>query len=196
MKLKSNEEPIKMKKLPHNFKPLLKELSGINLSGKKNYGDTIETFIKINGILDKNECEPYDMDNVIKNYRVQTDVLPIVRDLKKFTYVKNKMVFEHARRSPEWKKCLKNLKKFALTSFDGYVHTKDVEQAFVSVLKKYSKHWLGFWSIVTLEDSGKIDKINVFDIHDKDLFLYYLSKKIPHKLTDFETKKRIALIEE
>jgi hypothetical protein len=196
MKIKSMEESTKMKKLPHNFKPLLKELSTINLSEKKNYSETIETFIKINGILDKNKCEPYDMDNVIKNYRIKTDVLPIVRDLKKFTYAKNKMVFEQARQSPEWTKCLKNLKKFALTNFDGYIHTADVEQALISVFKKYSKHWLGFWSIITLEDSGKINKINLFDIHDKDLFLFNLSKKIPHKLTDPETKKRISLIKE
>lgn len=180
-----------MKKLPHNFRPALDKIAKVVTDGKESYRRVIGRFNQMNQILEKYECEPYDMDRVLHEYRRDNELSSLVEKLRSFTYRKNKLVFRKVIGSKEWKSCLKSLKQLANSEFKKYVHTADVEKGLMSVMKRYGKHWLGFWSLVQLDSKGKVERVNLIDHGDRDRFLKSVYDRTKNEFVHCETRNRV-----
>lgn len=164
-----------MKKLPHGFRPALEKIGKLDNFGKeKSAAEIFESYQNINRILKEQRCEFYDMNNVIHNYNTNSAILPIVNTLRKIMSKRNRLIFKKAARCPEWDKCLKRLKKSASRDLDRYVHTKEVENGLIRVLQNYADHWLGFWTIIDVSESGGINSVELFDTDDQKMFLSHL----------------------
>ena len=60
-----------MKRLPVNFGNTLDEIDGeIQFNKKPTYSQIMKSYNNINDILDKNKCEPYDLNNILMNYKM------------------------------------------------------------------------------------------------------------------------------
>lgn len=181
-----------MKRLPANFKPTLEDIETVfSFNNEMGYESVISTYNRINQILQDNNCEFWDMNNVINNYKHNGKMTPLIKDLRSFARHKNREIFNRARSSPYWTKCLKRLKKYSNDNLDFYVHTRTAEEAFVDVMRYYAKNWLGFWSIIKIDSHGTITNISLFDQADRDMFLAAVADRTEWKFKSNDMAKRV-----
>jgi len=167
-----SDNNMSMKRLPQNFRPVINKISKIpGLGDEKDYKDMVSSYNQINNILEEEGGEYYDINNVIHQYRIQNDVLPVVMRIRKLMKHRNKTVYQMATKTEHWTQCLKRLKKIAIKDTGKYVHTKVVVEAFIKTLKPYADHWMGFWTTINTDHDGNIVDVELFDAEDLRNFL-------------------------
>lgn len=166
-----------MKKLPQNFRPVIDKIAKIpGLGTEKNYAAIKSSYNQINKILEESGCECYDLNNVIQNYRVNNEILPIVMKIKRLMKHRNKELYQQAVKSEHWTTCLKKLKKLAISETGRYVHTKEVRDSLDKTLEPYANHWNGYWTVFNSNEVGDIVGVELFDHGDLERFLSLLKK--------------------
>lgn len=167
-----------MKRLPNNFKPVLDEVKSIFVyENNMSFSDINNKYNRINKIFKKNECEPYDVNNMLDKYSIDGCYADIVKDMRKLTQKRNKEILTKVYKSSKWNKFIKDIKNDLKNEYKVYVKTVDIRDGLLHVLKKYKDNWLGFWSIIDISENGRINKFKLFDIDDQSELKRYLRKR-------------------
>lgn len=178
-----------MKRLPDHFRPALDDIQkNIKFDMESSYKDINKCYRKINKTFENYNCEPYDVNNVLTKYNIDNKYNEIVDNMRDLTHKRNRNIVKNLYRTPEWIQFLKTQKKEMNGLFTDYVHLKDIEDGIIDVMKKYKSDWLGFWSIIDVDDSGGIKDVNLFDKDDIDSLVKYLRTKKKYKK---KTKKEL-----
>lgn len=178
-----------MKRLPDHFRPALDDIQkNINFDMESSHENVHKCYRKINKTFENYNCEPYDVNNVLTKYNVDNKYNEIVDNMRNLTHKRNKNTIRTLYKTPEWTQFLKAQKKEMNVLFSDYIHLKDVEEGIINVMKKYKSDWLGFWSMIDIDDSGGIKNINLFDKDDIGLLVKYLRTK---KKYNKKTKKQL-----
>ena len=176
-----------MKRLPDNFRPALDEIAkSFKYSSDMSNEEINKNYKKINQIFTSNNCESYDINNVLHNYHIDNSYSDVVSDMRKLTIHRNKGIVRKLYKTKAWVSFLGKMKGDMNELYSDYIHKTDVENGVVSIMKKYSDNWLGFWSLIDMTEGGEIKDINLIDIEDTQTLKTFLSKN--HKL---KTKKQI-----
>lgn len=176
-----------MKRLPDNFRPALEEImKSFKYLSEMSNEEANKNYKKINQIFETNNCENYDINNVLHNYHIDNSYSDVVSDMRKLTIHRNKETVRKLYKSKEWPIFLGKIRDDMNGIFSDYVHKSDIENGILTVMKKYADNWLGFWSFIDLTESGEIKGINLIDIEDSETLKSVLNKT--HKL---KTKKQI-----
>lgn len=176
-----------MKRLPDNFKPAL-EIVHEKFKYKDNmsYQQLNKEYKKITKIFNDYGCESYDINNVMHNYTLDSQYNETIDGMRKLTIERNKNIVHNLYKTKKWYLFINKIKSDMNEIFDDHVHSQDIVDGIFHVMKKYSNNWLGFWSIVKLNDNGNINDIEMIDIEDIEMLKQFLKKK--YKL---KTKKQI-----
>lgn len=176
-----------MKRLPDNFRPALDEIAkSFKYSSEMSNEEINKNYKKINQIFTSNNCESYDINNVLSNYHIENSYSDVVSDMRKLTIHRNKGIVRKLYKTKLWPEFLGKTKNDMNDVYSDYIHKTDIENGVVNVMKKYSDNWLGFWSLIDLTEGGEIKEINLIDMEDTTELKTFLSKY--HKL---KTKKQI-----
>lgn len=117
-----------------------------------------------------NKCDDYELNQLVlaKQFDNAND-----SQLKKIQYIKSVIIHLHklllmsSLKSDYWDKNIKELKIYFNSGRKKY-HSREIEQAFIQLLKKYVNLWTGFWTIIEHTKRGTIKSIKVFDKNDKE----------------------------
>jgi hypothetical protein len=167
-----------MKRLPENFPIILKDIDKVlTYDPEMEYKEIFTVYSKINKILKDNNGEVFDLNKVIKEYNTNNENLKLIKKLKKFNKLKNSMIATKALRDDKWQKFI--LKTYAETQLisNNNLNISDIENGILSIMKKYRKNWLGFWTIIKTADNGSINSIGLYDPKDEEKLLKILKKK-------------------
>jgi len=140
------------------------------------YSYTNKCYNKVNNIFKNNNCEVYDINNMIQHYKNE-NYRKIINDLKKLIRSRNKGIIKKAYDSSIWKSFLSKLEKELNEIYIGKVNIKHIEEGVLKVLKKYNNNWIGYWTIINVNKSGDIKDINIFDMNDYNKLKDFLHKK-------------------
>ena len=166
----------------------IKNIANNTLSSKRIF----EIFNNINELLNKNDCGPYDINHIIINYDKKNVIIDI---LKKYINLKNKLIISTATKSYLWKKFIKQILNKYNKLFTIKINYDIIEKAFFYLLKKYKIDWLGYWTIIDINNTGTIKNINIFDTEDIDNMLLFIAKNSNWKLKDKNEIKRLQSFE-
>ena len=142
---------------------------------KHNYKSIFKLYNKINIKLEKNNFELFYFNNLIKTYKPNNNYKKIMKKIKEFIILKNKLTLEKLIKSVKYKTFLKNLKK-RLNNDKVICKIKDIHSIYISLLNKYKEDWNGYWSNLKIDVEGNIVDINIFDINDYNYLIKRLKK--------------------
>lgn len=184
-----------MKRLPSKFGNILKTIKTEYDLTEKSYKKMNLIYRDINKLLNKNECEIYDLNKILSEYNINGTCLDTVEKLRKFVKNKNKKIIKKALKSPKWSECINNLKNNSKDYFKDNIPTEIIEKSLIQVLGQYNKNWLGYWSIIDIKKSGSIKDIHLISSDDQNKLLYYISKNSGKLIIDKTFRKNIMNIE-
>ena len=90
---------------------------------------------------------------------------------------RNSTIAKKMYKSDKWKLFVKSLKKEIYETKKIKVRVADINDGLMKVVQKYDDDWLGYWSLLKLSKSGRIQSLNLFDIDDIDILNEHLRKK-------------------
>jgi hypothetical protein len=126
------------------------------------YSELMKTYHNINKIFKENGLDIYEINSIINSKKLNNKDVELV---KKFIYKKNKSVLKQSSRTDMWKKNINNIIKYC-NGYNIKSSYDTVEDAFIKTTKKFTTNWLGYWSIIEVSKTGKIKKIDLFDVND------------------------------
>lgn len=169
-----------MKRLPLKFKKIFKiifedDKYNINkLSNKKtNYKNIMDSFNKINQLFKENDCDIYEINKIINSDKINDEN---VKKFREFVYLKNKHILEEASTTKYWDNNINKIMRYCNTTYKLKPSYDLIENAFVELEKKFIMNWGGFWSTISINDSGKIKNIDIFDMDDYNFIINYINK--------------------
>lgn len=166
-----------MKRLPNNFKSVLDKVKdNFVYENNMSFSDVNKKYNTINKIFKMNECEPYDVNNMLDKYSIDGCYSNIIEDMRKLTKKRNKEILTKVYKSNKWEKFVKKIKNEFKDEYGVCVKTVDIKDGLLNILKKYKDNWLGFWSIIDISESGRINKLKLFDADDQNELKRYLRK--------------------
>ena len=164
-----------MKKLPDNFGKALDEIQKIFVyKDSMTYDKLNKMFKKINTIFVNNNCEPYDINNVLADYKAETKYKKIVHNLRKFVIKRNSEIFRKIYKSEKLPPFIMQVKKDLDESLKRDNAIKKIQDGLIHVMREYRKNWHGFWSMVNLYENGEIKDINLIDVDDMNKLRSYI----------------------
>jgi len=164
-----------MKNLSKNLKLALDKINFIYEKGM-DYKNINKCYKKINNIFIITNCEVYDINDMLSNYKVKNKYTKTIYNLKKLVKSRNRNIFKLAYKNG-WKKFIQDLRKELNEIFVGKLDNKHVEEGVSHVMKKYNNNWIGYWTIINVNSKGYIKNINLFDMNDYNELKHFLHKK-------------------
>jgi hypothetical protein len=168
-----------MKRLPDNFRPAMDEIKkSFQYNSDMSYNEVNKRYRNINNIFKKHNCESYDVNNVLHHYHIDNNYQDTVKNMRMLTVHRNKDIIRKLKNNKEkWIDFIVNTRNEMNEVFDGHIDLLDIHNSMFDVMHKYKDNWLGFWSIINVNNSGNIKNIQLFDIDDIDSLKKILKKK-------------------
>lgn len=165
-----------MKRLPNNFKGVLDKIKEMYTYKKMSYDEINKKYNELNIIFKENNCEVYDIDNLLNTYIADTQYTDTVTDLKKLVRDRNLKIAKKVYKSKEWYDLLNKTKTELgnIKSLD--IKIKDINNGIIEIMKKYIDNWSGFWTLIKVNNNGKINDISLFDDDDNETLRKHLKK--------------------
>ena len=135
-----------MKRLPDNFRPALDEIiKSFKYSSEMTAEEVNKNYKKINQVFASNNCESYDINNVLHNYHIDNSYSDVVSDMRKLTIHRNKDIVRKLYKAKAWPLFLGKIKSDMNEIYSDYIHKVDVEKGIVNVMKKYSDNSVKYY---------------------------------------------------
>ena len=115
----------------------------------------------VNGVFERN-----DVNHLLKNCENKSETL---QKLKDFVYLKNVRTLEKTVKDDKYTDFTNNIKKLRGSG----ISSKEIDRAFIKVVKPYFEYWDGVWKFIELNGS-KIKKVDIIDPIDLQLFYEHL----------------------